>query len=215
MRVLLVDAMASDKRVVQSAQVSTIGESSLDSGTNTGLINYLMRERHASPFEHSAYTFLVQAPIFVTREMLRHRTAHFNEESGRYRELSTVFYTPTERPLRQIGKTGDYQFEDGGDLQPLISSQFRIVYDVATEAYNNLIRGGVAKEVARMILPVSTYSTMYVTMNARGLMNFLSLRTAPNAQWEIRQVASQMERYFKETMPITYSAWVDNGRKQL
>lgn len=114
----LVKSSASDADVIWAARVSTAGEQSLDEigedpARSAGLINYLARERHGSPFEHTSMTFFVSAPIFVFREFMRHRIASYNEESGRYRELKPVFYIPSkERKLIQVGKTGAYTFED-------------------------------------------------------------------------------------------------------
>lgn len=206
--------MASDRNVVQAAQVSTLGSEALNSEVNEGLINYLMRERHASPFEHNVYRFYIEAPIFVTREILRHRISSINEESGRYKVLQPKFYTPlVGRPLKQIGKTGDYVFEMAEELLPEVQRQLDSAYVMAWDTYQHLLEIGVAKEVARMCLPVGIYSSMHFTINARSLMNFLSLRTASNAQWEIRQIAGEMETHFAKTMPITYAAWIKYGRK--
>ena len=117
----LIKASASDADVIWAARVSTAGENSResvggesDAKKDAGLINYLARERHGSPFEHTSMTFFISAPIFVFREFMRHRIASYNEESGRYRELRPVFYIPSkERKLVQIGKTGAYEFIDG------------------------------------------------------------------------------------------------------
>jgi thymidylate synthase (FAD) len=218
MKVQLLDVMASDLSVVQAAKVSTQGAESLTTESNVGLINYLMRERHASPFEHNVFKFMVHAPIFVAREFMRHRIASYNEESGRYRELQAEFYLPSspERPLVQVGKTGDYIFESGSqELRDWTVSLMDEAYEASWDAYQALLESGVAKEVARMVLPVGIYSTWYVTINARSLMNFLSLRTASNAQWEIQQIALDMEEHFKIHMPITYAAWVANGRHSI
>jgi thymidylate synthase (FAD) len=219
MEVKLIDVMASDLAVVRSARVSTTGEGSLVTESNDGLINYLVRERHASPFEHGVFTFFVKAPIFVAREFMRHRIASYNEESGRYRELSADFYLPlsNDRPLVQIGKTGAYTFEEEAsqELRDWVVQVMDESYNVAWGAYRAMLDSGVAKEVARMVLPVGIYSSWYVTINARSLMNFLSLRTASNAQWEIRQIAEMMEEHFKLHMPVTYAAWVKNGRKSI
>ena len=123
MTVELVKASASDADVIWAARVSTAGEQSLESvdkssERDAGLINYLARERHGSPFEHTSMTFFVSAPIFVFREFMRHRIASYNEESGRYRELRPVFYVPSkERNLVQIGKTGAYTFVPGREEQ--------------------------------------------------------------------------------------------------
>jgi thymidylate synthase (FAD) len=216
MIVQLIDSMASDLNVVQAAKVSTLGEASLQTGVSEGLIKYLMRERHASPFEHNVFRFYIEAPIFVTREILRHRISSINEESGRYRVLKGEFYYPPQsRPLRQIGKTGDYQFESGEDLWDDTTAALKQSYDLAWANYTELLNKGVAKEVARMLLPVGIYSSMHFTINARSLMNFLSLRTASNAQWEIQQIAGKMEQHFAIDMPITYAAWVEYGRKSI
>ncbi len=138
-----------------------------------------MRDRHGSPFEHNSMTFYVQAPIFVFREFMRHRIASYNEESGRYRELRPVFYVPgRDRDLVQVGKPGAYEFLPGDDEQhELVDRLTRERSLAAYEAYRSMLDAGVAREVARIVLPLNLYSSMYVTLNARSLMNFLSLRT--------------------------------------
>ena len=218
MRTELIDVMASDKSVVRSARVSTLGTASVSATESEGLINYLMREKHASPFEHNVFTWLVEAPIFVAREFMRHRIASYNEESGRYKVLEGNFYVPNQsRPLRQIGKTSEYKFDDtfDEDFWKFAAGAITESYQESWEAYMKLIDAGVAKEVARMVLPVGIYSSWYVTINARSLMNFLSLRTADNAQWEIREIAKMMEADFAFAMPITHAAWVANGRQSI
>ena len=222
----LVKASANDADVIWAARVSTAGEKSLDDinsdpARSAGLINYLARERHGSPFEHTSMTFFVSAPIFVFREFMRHRIASYNEESGRYRELSPVFYIPNKsRKLVQTGKTGHYIFVDGTDEQYATTVEaMKDAYRVAYESYQKMLDAGVAREVARAVLPVATYSSMYVTMNARALMNFLSLRTSREGshfpsypQREIEMVAEQMEEHFKKLMPLTYEAFEKSGR---
>ena len=180
----LVKSSASDADVIWAARVSTAGETSLDeldkdAEKSAGLINYLARERHGSPFEHTSFTFFISAPIFVFREFMRHRIASYNEESGRYRELKPVFYIPNkDRKLIQVGKTGHYTFESGTNEQfDLMVTEMKKAYTAAYDAYQKMLDAGIAREVARATLPVATYSSMYVTMNARALMNFLSLRT--------------------------------------
>lgn len=219
----LIKHSAEDVDVVRAARVSTQGEGSLDVSDKemSGLINFLMRERHGSPFEHSYFTFYVKAPIFVWREHMRHRIASYNEESGRYKELAPEFYIPSpERKLVQVGKTGAYHFEDGTPTQYGISiTQMRRTCEQAYHSYKAMLDEGVAKEVARMVLPVSIYSSAYVTMNARALMNFLSLRqSAPDShfpsypQREIEMVAEKYEEIFKQAMPLTHLAFINNGR---
>ncbi len=222
----LVRAAAQDADVLFAARVSTKGENSLedvdsDAGRSQGLINYLMRDRHGSPFEHNSMTFFVSAPIFVFREFMRHRMASYNEESGRYRELRPVFYVPgPERKLVQQGKPGSYEFVDGDATQyEIVVTQTKAACERSYAAYQEMLDAGVAREVARGVLPVATYSSMYVTMNARSLMNFLSLRTKrPDAtfpsfpQREIEMVADRMEQYWAELMPLTHAAFENNGR---
>lgn len=221
MGVELIDAAASDASVVRAARVSTVGAASASSDSDAGLINYLVRERHGSPFEHNMFTFLVHAPIFVWREHMRHRIASYNEESGRYRQLEPVFYIPgDDRRLVQVGKTGHYEFIQGSMRQHEMVEV--ATYDVCQRAYDwyrRLLDEGVAREVARMVLPVSIYSSAYVTMNARALMNFISLRKKSDdatftsyPQREIEMVAEQYEQHFAEQMPLTYAAFVSNGR---
>jgi thymidylate synthase (FAD) len=225
----LVRSSASDSDVLFAARVSTQGEQtlesaqdvSLDTSRSKGLINYLMRDRHGSPFEHNSMTFYVQAPIFVFREFMRHRVASYNEESGRYRELNPVFYVPgPSRNLVQVGKAGAYDFLPGTPEQSaLVDSEVRAVCEAAYASYQTMLEAGVAREVARIVLPVTIYSSMYVTMNARSLMNFLSLRTKREGthfpsfpQREIEMVAEKMEAFWDDLMPLTSSAFNENGR---
>jgi thymidylate synthase (FAD) len=180
-----------------------------------------MRDRHGSPFEHNSMTYFIEAPIFVFREFMRHRIASYNEESARYRQLRPVFYLPgPERRLVQVGKPGAYEFTAGTPGQHAITA-------AATEracrqayaAYLQMLDAGVAREVARGVLPLATYSSMYVTMNARALMNFLSLRTTREGsrfpsfpQREIEMVAEQMEQLWAALMPLTHEAFEQAGR---
>jgi thymidylate synthase (FAD) len=226
MTVELVKASASDADVIWAARVSTAGEQSLDEigedpARSAGLINYLARERHGSPFEHTSMTFFISAPIFVFREFMRHRIASYNEESGRYRELSPVFYIPdADRKLIQIGKAGAYTFVDGTKEQlETTEAAMKEAYTLAYKQYQVMLDAGIAREVARAVLPVGLYSSMYVTMNARALMNFLSLRTAREGshfpsypQREIEMVAEKMEVEFARLMPLTHAAFEKSGR---
>lgn len=222
----LVKAAARDADVIFAARVSTKGDSSLadveaDAAQSTGLINYLMRDRHGSPFEHNSMTFFVSAPIFVFREFMRHRMASYNEESGRYRELRPVFYVPgPDRKLVQEGKPGAYDFVAGSPEQhEIVVTETKRAVTQAYTAYQRMLAAGIAREVARGVLPVATYSSMYVTLNARSLMNFLSLRTKrPDSafpsypQREIEMVADLMEAEWQKLMPLTHAAFEAGGR---
>ena len=174
-----------------------------------------------SPFEHNSMTFYVEAPILVFREFMRHRIASYNEESGRYRQLRPVFYVPgPQRKLVQQGKPGAYEFVDGApELHEVAERLTKESCAQAYAAYLEMLDAGIAREVARGVLPVATYSSMYVTMNARSLMNFLSLRTKradshfPSfPQREIEMVAEKMEVEWQRLMPLTHAAFEANGR---
>ena len=222
----LVKHAASDADVIWAARVSTKGEQSLDEidadpERSRGLINYLMRDRHGSPFEHSSMTFFVSAPIFVWREHFRHRIASYNEESGRYKVLEPVFYVPgDDRPLKQVGKPGAYEFVPGTPEQhALVRQATTRSCEQAYAAYQEMLDAGVAREVARIVLPLTIYSSAYVTMNARALMNFLSLRrSSPDSRFpsfpqrEIEMVAERYEDAWQALMPLTHAAFVANGR---
>lgn len=222
----LVRSSAQDADVLFAARVSTKGEGSLedveaDAGRSRGLINYLMRSRHGSPFEHNSMTFYVHAPIFVFRELMRHRMASYNEESGRYRRLRPVFYVPDrDRKLVQEGKPGHYQFVDGTPEQhKLVEEETRRQCREAYAAYQKMLEAGVAREVARIVLPLTIYSSAYVTVNARSLMNFLTLRTQRDdaafpsyPQHEIARVAEHMEVLWAQLMPLTHEVFDAGGR---
>jgi thymidylate synthase (FAD) len=226
MDVELVKHSARDADVLFAARVSTKGEASLadvdaDASASAGLIRYLMRDRHGSPFEHAVMTFYVSAPLFVFREFQRHRMASYNEESGRYRQMRPVFYVPgPERRLQQVGKPGAYDFVEGTPAQhALVTARTQDACRTAWRAYTDMLDAGVAREVARIVLPLSLYSSMYVTVNARSLMNVLSLRTKREdstfpsyPQREIEMVAEQMETAWAGLMPITHAAFESGGR---
>lgn len=225
--VKLISASASDEQVVASARVSTIGADSEEYVTtpaneSAGLINFLMKNRHGTPFEHNMFTFLVEAPIAVFREWHRHRIGwSYNEESGRYKQLEPKFYVPPrDRPLVQVGKPGHYEFVPGTDKQ--YEDMINIMKDNFHGSYLDyidMIGEGIAKEVARGVLPVYIFSSMYATCNARSLMSFLSLRVKDDdslfksfPMWEIDYAARQLEFAFAQHMPITYNSYVKNGR---
>ena len=222
----LVKHAANDADVIWAARVSTKGEQSLaeieaDPKRSAGLINYLMRDRHGSPFEHSSMTFFVQAPIFMWREHFRHRMASYNEESGRYKVLEPTFYVPgPDRKLVQVGKAGAYEFHEGSAAQhELVRAETETACRAAYVAYRSMLDAGVAREVARIVLPLTIYSSAYVTMNARSLMNFLSLRRHSDdarfpsfPQREIEMVAERYEEEWAALMPLTHAAFVANGR---
>lgn len=221
-KVELVQCMGSDAMIAAAARVST----GADLGEFTGsddefLIGYLMKNRHGSPFEHGAMTFRVEAPIFVFREWHRHRIASYNEVSGRYKKLEPKFYVyPEDRPLVQGGSGAHPKLVAGTEaLRVHVNGSIASAARKAWKEYEALLDAGAANEVARAVLPVGIYSSMYVTMNPRAIMNFLSLRvdhfdntfnTKP--QWEIQKAAEQIEALFKQEFPQTGYHWHKNGR---
>lgn len=226
-QVELIRATAADEYVIQAMLVSTLGDESLqaeyDSITSMkGRIRFLMRNRHGSPFEHNSMTFFVRAPIVVFREFHRHRIGwSYNEESGRYKQLDPTFYLPpAHRRFIQVGKAGSYTMEAGTPEQHARAVELMVeAYDHAYDHYEQLLDLGVAKELARFVLPVGIHSSMYATCNARSLMNFLSLRVDdPGAMFpskplqEIEWVARELELAFATYMPITYAAFLAAGR---
>jgi len=208
-------AMADDLSVVNAARVSFAKQSDELSEADKGLINFLMRERHGTPFEHNSFRFHVKCPVFVAREWFRHRIGSFNEFSARYSEVPNEFFSPEQKDVRgQVGKPGSYTFE------ALDSNVARAAVDIisianadAYDAYSALLEMGVAKEQARVVLPVSMYTQFYWTVNARALMNFLSLRTHETAQYDIRLYANAVHDLAAEQMPVTFDCWKRNDRQ--
>ena len=207
-------AMASDLAVVNGARVSFARHKTEMDESDEGLIRFLMRERHASPFEHSVFRFHIRCPIFVAREWFRHRWSSFNEFSLRYAKATDDFYVPEPDDVRtQVGKPGAYSFEPVDDeLAERAREEMRDVYEQAFATYERLVDAGVARELARSVLPVGAYTEFYWTVNARSLMNFVSLRAADAAQREIRRYADAVETFFAEQMPVTHGAFVAAGR---
>lgn len=213
--VRLDSCMADDLSVVNSARVSFAVRREAMEDRDAGLIKFLMRERHGTPFEHNSFRYHIRTPIFVAREWFRHRVSSFNEESARYHQLEGDFYVPEPSNVRtQVGKPGAYHYEPvEDDVAKEAIDAFGRVYEGAYAEYLRMVEKGVAKEVARAVLPVGVYTQFYWTINARSLMNFLSLRNAEAAQYEIRMYAEAVERLFAAKMPITYSCFAEFGRK--
>lgn len=217
--VKLVRHCASDDSVIQAAQVSAKGENKPDTVPQR-LIEALMSGKHGSPFEHNMMTFFVEAPLFVFREWQRHRMSSTNEMSGRYTVLPAKFYIPSaERPVINTGTKMKPKFEP--HLEAVMDVQGILNHGAqgAWDHYTWMLESGIANEVARMVLPVNVYSQMYWTVNARSLMNFLSLRVESDdslvksyPQLEIQLGAEKVEQHFAELMPVTYAAFIENGR---
>jgi thymidylate synthase (FAD) len=212
--VRLDDAMASDLSVVNSARVSFGKRKAEMDESDEGLVRFLMRDRHGTPFEHNAFRFHIRAPIFVVREWMRHRVGSFNEFSMRYAKATNDFYVPDAEDVRsQVGKPGAYSFEPvDAELAEQTREELQAVYEQAFETYERLVELGVARELARSVMPVAAYTEFYWTVNARALMNFVSLRAAETAQREIRRYAEAVETFLADKMPVTHAAFVAAGR---
>ena len=209
--------MADDMSVVNSARVSFAqNEDDKTELTNAdkGLINFLMRERHGTPFEHNSFRFHVKCPVFVAREWFRHRIGSFNEFSARYSEVPNEFFVPELSVVRtQTGKPGAYMFEQVSmEVAMRSKNSIHEAYKAAYKSYMEMINDGVAKELARVVLPVGMYTQFYWTVNARSIMNFCSLRSAETAQMEIRDYSVAVEQMFSSVMPVTAKAWLENNR---
>lgn len=217
-QVTLLDHMGGDGNVTGSARVST-GKShdfvSKGPEADAKLITHLLTHGHGTPFEHSVFQFFVKAPIFVVREWQRHRIGSYNEQSGRYSAFKPEFYLPdhlrTQHPTNKQSSVADRR--DAIAVRSTLAAM-QASMEGAFAQYDRLLNeDSVAREMARMILPVSTYTSMWWTVNARSLMNFLALRNHPDAQYEIRVYAVAIEGMFASTMPMTYKAFVDAGRR--
>ena len=212
--VRLDDVMAGDLSVVNSARVSFGRRKTAMDESDEGLIRFLMRDRHGTPFEHNAFRFHIRAPIFVAREWFRHRVGSFNEFSMRYASATEDFYVPEADDVRsQVGKPGAYSFEPvSPELAQQTRDELQEVYEHAFATYERLVEAGVARELARAAMPVGAYTEFYWTVNARALMNFVALRAHETAQREIRRYAEAVETFFAEKMPVTHAAFVAAGR---
>jgi thymidylate synthase (FAD) len=215
----LLDCMGNDLSIVNAAKVSFASYEQVLNDKSKGLINFLVKNKHATPFEHVVFKFHIKCPIFVAREWFRHRWSSFNEMSMRYHQPASLdYYTPTSDKIRkQVGKPGAYSFEEITD--PEVKDAFYSIFQEtvlqADEAYYKLIDLGIAKELARCVLPVTQYTEFIWTVNARSLMNFMCLRNDSNAQYEIAEYAKEIENIFGMILPATYNSWVANGRESI
>jgi len=203
----LVDVMGDDNSVVRAARVS-YGEESKGMEADQKLVNYMMKHDHGTPFEHINFTFHIKCPLFVARQWMRHRIGSFNEISGRYVKLSDSCYYPDEwranvNPRNQqdsqaIGWESDLDY---------IEELFNDHIESSLDTYHKLLEFGVAREQARTVLPLATYTEFYWTVNARSLFNFIRLRISPDAQKEIRDYAEVLLEIGEEHAPWSFAAF--------
>lgn len=217
----LIDSMGTEENIVRAARVSTLGAESKGAEANAGLVKYLYKHGHGTPFESCVLQLYMEFPIFTSRQVVKHRLSSINEESGRYKELDGVFYQiHPDRPLVQVGKTGNYEFEMGDpQIREIVEGFQRSTAQSLWESYKTQKDMGVCNEVARMYLPFALYSSMYFTANLRSVLNFLSLRKdwgedavhASKAQFEIALVADKMAEIVQEKYPTVWQCFVDSG----
>jgi thymidylate synthase (FAD) len=235
------DFMGGDLSIVNAAKVSTLGATA-PTDEKLGLLSFLMKHRHGTPFEHNSMTFRITAPIFVWREFHRHRIGFsYNEESGRYKQLEPVFYMPNEERRKLSNKPEGWKpskpsfvnlKETNETYWAFWTDHVKDAYEKAYASYEQALSFGIENGLARITLPVSIYSTCYVTCNARSLMSFLSLRVDADGMvgnegkpdqtnwavfpsyplYEMHDLAIQLEQNFALLFPTTHSLFVKNGR---
>lgn len=208
--VVLVDYMGNDDAIVQAARVS-YGKGTKTVRDDRGLIRYLLRHRHTTPFEMVEFKFLVRLPIFVARQWVRHRTASLNEVSARYSVLEEEYEVPLPEEVRRqstLNRQGR-----GGPLPAEVVERFRSdlerISQDAYRVYHRALEEGVARETARLVLPVSYYTQWYWKTNLHNLFHFLSLRLDPHAQEEIRLYAAELDRLARTVCPVAFEAFDD------
>lgn len=213
--VKLLSSMGDDLTIVNSARVSFNKQKDVLEEADKKLLNFLVREKHGTPLEMVEFTFHIKAPITVIRELQRHRISSFNEVSGRYVKMELESYIPNPTAIRrQEGKPGHYTFIpiDDSDIEAETIRLMTDAYERCYDAYESILDMGVAKELARHVLPLGLFSTVRYKTNARSLLNFLELRNSAQAMWEIRKIAEVVEKYFSQVLPYTHAAFVQNGR---
>ena len=209
----LVDYLGSDQRIVQSARVS-YGEGTKTVRQDKGLIDYLMRHLHTSPFEQVIITIHAKMPIFVARQWVRHRTARLNEISGRYSEMRDEFYVPQpERILLQDTVNKQSSLEDG-EVPPSVRKKVidLIIRDQGSvyANYREILEDEISRELARINLPISLYTEWYWQIDLHNLFHFINLRLDPHAQWEIRQYAAVLADIAKAVAPFAYESFEEH-----
>ena len=208
--VALVDYMGTDEDVERAARVS-YGAGTRKVSLTRGLIRYLRRHRHTTPSEMVEFKFHCAMPMFIARQWVRHRSASINEYSGRYSLMPLLFYTPDEEHFAlqsQSNKQGREQLASAEIYKSAVERWERIRAD-AGEGYSWMIGEDIAREIARIDLPLSTYTQWYWKIDLHNLLHFLSLRADPHAQWEIRVFANIIAGMVKRVAPLSFEAWLD------
>ena len=208
----LIDSVGNDLSVTRAARVSYGGDlTERESAKEKRLIRYLLTNRHTSPFEHVHFTFHVKAPIFVARQWMRHRTWSYNEISARYVELEDDLYYPEHWRMQA---EHNKQMSDGEAplwVEATSDQRYNDAITLCWSTYQDMLGNGVSREMARMVLPVSTFTRFYGTVNLKNLMDFLSLRDHGHAQHEIREYAQAMRRLVEPIVPMAMEVYDANA----
>ncbi len=207
--VRLVDYMGGDARIVQTARVS-YGQGTKTVREDAGLIDYLLRHQHTSPFEHVVFEFHCKMPIFVARQWIRHRTARLNEISGRYSVMSSEFYLPPRDQIKlqsSDNKQGRNPEDVPAELQDKVLELLKRDQEATYNNYEELLNDDIARELARINLPLSMYTEWYWQMDLKNLFHFLKLRMDAHAQWEIQEYARAIAQIVQATCPNAYDSF--------
>ena len=217
--VRVIDYMGDDSSIVQAARVS-YGKGTKKISQDKGLINYLLSHRHSTPFEMNEIKLHIKLPIFVARQWIRHRTANVNEYSARYSVLDNEFYIPEKRNIKSQSKINnqgrDSEVKDSDQIKKMLLANSKKNFEIYNlllneDKHGNVIteeKEGIARELARMVLPLNTYTQWYWKIDLHNLMHFLSLRFDKHAQYEIRVYAELILKIMKKWVPYTYDAFV-------
>lgn len=210
--VKMIASLGDDDFIAQAARVS-YQQGTTTTRANVELIDYLMRHQHTSPFEMVEFVFEIKAPIFIARQWFRHRTASVNEMSGRYSIMPSDFYVPTKlRAQDPNNKQGSIEASNNNDY---VIEQMHKTMQNAFEIYNYSLTTGVAREQARIMLPLSTYTKFVWKQDLKNLLHFIKLRRDPHAQQEIRVYAEAIEGFIKEVVPATYNSWLNHQAESI
>lgn len=200
----LIDSMGSEERIVQAARTSTKGKETKEA-VASGLVRTLIEERHTVPLEHCVFTFKIEAPLFVINQLVKHRMTSISAHSARYSEMRPEFYVPeNDRACAQSGRAMEYNYFHTEETTKAAQDEMKYVAAVTWSSYQDLLEDGVAKEVARSVLPVSMYTTVVMTVNLNSLLNIIKLRTdryGSHPQEEIRWVGEALRDVVIEKFP--------------
>ena len=207
--VLLEKWSGDDLDVVNKARASLDKAETEMTGANVKRVRFLVKNRHTSPFEHSSLTFYVETSVAIAAQWMRHRTLSYSQLSQRYTQRGDAEYyiPPASAIRRQVGKPGAYTFENDPELVEPVQSLMTMVYGLCQETYIKLCEMGLAKEVARFVLPQGVDTRFYVTGSLKNWLDFLALRAHPEAQLEIRELAEVVEEHVKRCFPVTHLWW--------